>query len=596
MRNANVIALGVTVCTAAAVGTADAGVVEVTQNIETSTSWSPNEGTYDLRERIIVMPGATLTIAPGTVIASSPGMDGSGGTLAVARGGKIFINGTAENPVIMTSTADVATWTGGDPTTGEWRVAANEWGNLTLMGAGLVSGSAFDGLPVMINGVSNTATPTGLNQRQMEGLDAAFPGDTTVLYGGDNDDDDSGSISYVSIRYAGDVLGIGDELNGLSLGGIGRETDINYVEIMNNVDDGIEIWGGTVNIKHFSIWNVGDDCFDVDQGWRGKAQFGLLVQGYSEIANQGSGVGDNCFETDGAEDSNAQPVTTAAIYNCTAIGQPVSGDQGTAWRDNARVQYRNCIFMDLGEQLVKFDNIDGDGGNGYGFAGTLSWADTWTTDYDYSLSLMNTANGCDEIPGGCSDYNTPAALYQSQVDGKLAEISDSVFYNNNNGSAYTEATTRGVFDPANNNETVSDSPITSIVRAAPVPVNGLVQLQVISLNPLPANAALTSVDTAPDDGFFTPAQYRGAFSSDENWLCGWTAAYAFGFTDVCPKGTPCEGDGNDDGEVNVTDLVNLINAWGTNGMGDGFNADTNNDGVVDVTDLVNTINAWGTCP
>jgi hypothetical protein len=80
---------------------------------------------------------------------------------------------------------------------------------------------------------------------------------------------------------------------------------------MNNVDDGIEIWGGTVNLKYFSIWNIGDDSFDVDQGWRGKAQFGLIVQGYSLDANQGSGVGDNVFETDGAEDSDAQPVTTA---------------------------------------------------------------------------------------------------------------------------------------------------------------------------------------------------------------------------------------------------------------------------------------------
>ena len=82
-------------------------------------------------------------------------------------------------------------------------------------------------------------------------------------------------------------MGLGNELNGLSLGAIGRETDIEYVEIMNNVDDGIEIWGGAVNLKYFSVWNVGDDSFDVDQGWRGKAQFGLIVQGYSLDASQG---------------------------------------------------------------------------------------------------------------------------------------------------------------------------------------------------------------------------------------------------------------------------------------------------------------------
>jgi hypothetical protein len=84
---------------------------------------------------------------------------------------------------------------------------------------------------------------------------------------------------------------------------------------MNNVDDGIEIWGGTVNLKYFSIWNVGDDSLDIDQGWRGKAQFGLIVQGYSLNASQGSGVGDNLIEIDGAEQSDWQPVTTASIYN-----------------------------------------------------------------------------------------------------------------------------------------------------------------------------------------------------------------------------------------------------------------------------------------
>jgi hypothetical protein len=149
----------------------------------------------------------------------------------------------------------------------------------------------------------------------MEGLVAAFPGDTKVLYGGGNDDDDSGSISYLSLRYGGKVVGLNNELNGLSLGGIGRNTDIHHVEIMNNVDDGIEIWGGTVNLKYFSIWNVGDDSLDIDQGWRGKAQFGLIVQGYSANAAQGSGVGDNCIEIDGAEQSDYQPVTTGTIYN-----------------------------------------------------------------------------------------------------------------------------------------------------------------------------------------------------------------------------------------------------------------------------------------
>ena len=220
----------------ALVGTASAAEIKVSSDITTSTIWTSNN-TYNLQKQIFVRPGATLTIQAGTIIASDTGV---GGSLAVSRGAQIFVQGTAENPVIMTSKADVATWTNGDPRTGKWREAANEWGNLTIMGRAYISEDATPG---------NTKDPNPSNVAQMEGLTAAFPGDPKVLYGGGNDDDDSGSISYLSLRFGGKVIALTNELNGLSLGGIGRGTDISYVEIMNNVDDGIEIWGGTFNLK-----------------------------------------------------------------------------------------------------------------------------------------------------------------------------------------------------------------------------------------------------------------------------------------------------------------------------------------------------------
>jgi hypothetical protein len=493
--------------------TAGAMGVDVTQNITTDTTWTA-DNTYDLKNQIYVTNGASLTIEAGTVIASTVTENGAGG-LAVARGSKIYVQGTADNPVIMTSKNDTATWTNGDPKTGTWRAAANEWGNLTIMGDALI-GYSYE---------ENTATPDGTSQAQMEGLTADFAGDPKVMYGGDNDNDDSGSISYLSLRYGGRVIGDTNELNGLSMGGIGRGTDIHHIEIMNNIDDGIEIWGGTVNIKYVSIWNIGDDSFDLDQGWRGKAQFGLIVQGYSipNAAKNGSGLGDNCFETDGAEDSDAQPVTTATIYNFTMIGQPSSGDDGTAWRDNARVQYRNCIFMDLAEELVKAAGDDGES-SGYGHNGTLSWEQTWTTDAGVH-STVNT--------GGLSQADLDA-IYQAQVDGKLAEITDSVFFRNMAPNAYTEADARGVRDGSNNNVTIpgfdnADMPIQSLVRGGAVSVAGKTVLPVTTLNPCAANEATTSADAAPADGFFTPAPYRGAFSPSYNWLMGWTAADAFGF-------------------------------------------------------------------
>jgi hypothetical protein len=478
-------------------GAAQAAEILVTTDIAVSTTWTASN-TYNLQTQIYVLPGATLTIEPGTVIASDTGV---GGSLAVTRGAKIFALGTQEKPIIFTSKADVATWVGGDPKTGAWREAVNEWGNLTLMGAAYVSENAV---------VGNVPTPNAANVAPMEGLVAGFPGDTKVLYGGGDDEDNSGTLRFVSLRYGGKVVALNNELNGLSLGGIGRETDIHHIDIMNNVDDGIEVWGGTVNLKYLNIWNVGDDSLDIDQGWRGKAQFGLIVQGYAANASQGSGVGDNAIETDGAENSDWLPVTTAAIRNFTVIGQPIDGDHGTAWRDNARVQYRNCIFMDLGEKLVQLDNVDGDGGAGYGFNGTLSWAATWTTPATFS------------------------ALNQAQVDGNLAEIKDSVFYRNQFATAYTEATTVGVFNAGNNNVNAGaaliDQPIVSITRGPLVLKGGKNMLPVIGLDPRPAAAAVTSVGSVPADGFYTPAAYRGAFAPGQSWLGNWTASFAYGYT------------------------------------------------------------------
>lgn len=489
----------------AVIGAANSAEVMVNNNITTSTTWTA-DNVYNLQKQIYVEPGATLTVEAGTLVKSTAGL---GGSLAVCRGARIYVNGTKDKPVIMTSTND-------DMVT--WREASNEWGNLTLMGKGLISASHYKGQPVG----NNTKTPTGLNEKQMEGLTADTPGDTKVMYGGNDDNDNSGAIHYLSLRYGGKVVGLANELNGLALGAIGRGTEIDHVDIMNNVDDGIEIWGGTVTLKYINIWNIGDDSFDIDEGWRGKAQFGLIVQGYSVDADQGSGVGDNCFETDGAEDSDAQPITTAAIYNFTVVGQPIDGDQGTAWRDNAHIQYHNCIFMDLGEQLVKNDNVDGDGANGYGYNGTLPWEDCWTTDYTY----MSPVNAGTFTAGA---FNDPAKMYTSQTSGKLCEIVDSVFYNNLFANAYTEAEARGVMAAANNNVKATASPITEVKRVSSVVVRGgKNMLPVTDINPLPANDALTSVAMAPADGFFTPAKYRGGFAPNDNWLAGWSTPVKYG--------------------------------------------------------------------
>lgn len=535
---------------------ASASEIFVSGNILTSQTWTA-DNTYNLQGQVYVLPGATLTIEPGTQIISDPG-----GSLAVSKGAQIFANGQSGAPIIFTSKADAATWTNGDPTTGTWRASALEWGNLTLMGDAYISENATPG---------NTAFPSAGNFAEMEGLTPPA-GSTIAQYGGGNDDDDSGSLTYCSFRYGGQVVALDDELNGLSLGGIGRGTDIHHIEIMNNVDDGIEIWGGTVNLKYFSIWNVGDDSLDIDQGYRGKVQFGLIVQGYSLNADQGSGVGDNAIETDGGEDSFWQPLTTTTMYNLTVIGNPISGDGLTAWRDGARVQYRNSIFMDGGETLVRPDGDDGDGASGYGNPGAnppvpgLTFAQVWTTPFSTFPAPNAPAN--------------PAAFYQAQTSGNLAEMTNNVFYRNLNGNAYTEANARGVLAPANNNVLLgfSDpSPIASITRGSLFSSNfGEQVLPVVGLDPTPTNAAASANGiVAPNDGFFSRADYRGAFSPDteNNWLSGWTASEAFGFTSGDAIGTQvCES------LPNSTGVISQITAFGSPVASD-------NDFTVQVYDL-----------
>ncbi|MGD8787825.1 MAG: hypothetical protein PVJ60_10405, partial [Phycisphaerales bacterium] len=209
-------------------GIAGAADINVAENITVSTTWT-SDNVYHLQAVVYVEPGASLTIEPGTLIRGN-----TDSALIIAKGAQIFANGRKNAPIIMTSEDD-------DLVT--WRASCEEWGNLTIMGDALIS-ATLDG--------DGTGQPDGTDTAQMEGLEARFPGDTLPLYGGNNDDDDSGVVRYVSLRYGGHVLSIANELNGMSLGGVGRMTDMDHIEIMNNVDDGIEIWGGTLNLKYVS--------------------------------------------------------------------------------------------------------------------------------------------------------------------------------------------------------------------------------------------------------------------------------------------------------------------------------------------------------
>ena len=221
---------------------------------------------YELAGKVVVDNGTTLTIQPGTLVKARDGQGSLSTALIVAQGGRIEAVGTAENPIVFTSIYD----TGNNLDESDMGL----WGGIVVLGYAPISA---DAVPAQIEGIP-------VNE-------------TFGAYGGTDTHNNSGTLKYVSIRHAGTLLGDGNELNGLTLGGVGSGTVIDHIEVVGNLDDGIEFFGGTVNASNLVVWAQGDDAFDVDQGWEG------IITNYVAIEGVDS---DHALELDGGE-GNTNP-------------------------------------------------------------------------------------------------------------------------------------------------------------------------------------------------------------------------------------------------------------------------------------------------
>lgn len=243
----------------------DTTIVMVTENITANTTWEKGK-VYILADRIAVTSGATLTIEPGVIVKGEAGTGANATALIIARDAKIMAQGTAAQPIIFTSIADEIQ---------PGQIASPNlptdldglWGGLIVLGNATISADAAS--------------------VQIEGIPVS---DANGLYGGTSDADNSGVIEYVSIRHGGANIGEGNEINGLTLGGVGSGTTIRNVEIIANQDDGIEWFGGTVSVTNALVWNAGDDAIDTDQSWAGTLDNFIVIN-----------AGDECFELDGPE-------------------------------------------------------------------------------------------------------------------------------------------------------------------------------------------------------------------------------------------------------------------------------------------------------
>ena len=292
----------------------------VSSNITGTKYWTANN-TYLLQGGIFVDEGAELHIEAGTVIKGMSGEGKSASYLCVARGAKIFAEGTADAPIIFTSVADSLD------------------GSLTIDDRGLWGG-------VIVLGKAQLNLEQDVSQ--IEWIPATQP---LGQYGGDNDADNSGVITYVSIRHGGTMIGA-DGIKGLTLGGVGSGTTINNIEVYAFSDDGIQFFGGTVSIKKAMVAGVGDDSYDWDEGYRGQENSDWVAIASNDTQYQRGGEHDG-----GRNPETGQPYAKPTITDATFIGNGKEGTHALTFRDNSGGNYSNSVFFNYAKG-VDIEDLD----------------------------------------------------------------------------------------------------------------------------------------------------------------------------------------------------------------------------------------------
>ena len=341
-----------------------------------------------IKGRVSVTNGTTLTIPAGTIIKAASGTGADASTLIVARGGKIIANGTADNPIIMTAAADNIQVGGTYPESGPALKVDTRglWGGLLILGRAPCS------------------FKSDVTELQIEGIPTS---DTNGLYGGSVADDNSGSFQYISIRHGGAEIGEGNEINGLTLGGVGSGTTVNQIEVLGNVDDGIEFFGGTVKATNLLVWGQGDDAIDVDQGYAGTIDGALVVL---------TAASDHGFEIDGPEGSAPGRFT---LKNATVIGatddcdaEGVDGEMAD-FRKGATGDILNILFKDFaGGKDVE---LDASADASTYTAGTLTFV---------NIDILHPLDGNGNV---CSDVESVDKIFDDKSDESTFETDASTF-------------------------------------------------------------------------------------------------------------------------------------------------------------------------
>jgi len=397
----------------------------------------------------------TLTIEPGTVLFGQSGND----YLVVHRDAKIMAEGSKTKPIIMTSLQDVK----GEDTT------AGQWGGVVILG----------------NAPSNKCPSDGSDcALQVEGVEEG------AVFGGTDWEDNSGVLKYVVVKYAGYEIAPDNELNGITFGGVGSGTTVDYIQVHANADDGVEFFGGAVNAKHLVLTGNRDDSVDWDNGFKG-----MLQHVYIEHAKN-AGEANRAIEADNdGSTPDKEPQSNPTIANMTIVGN-------------------------------NFDTADKDSEGIYLREGTAAKI------FNTVITGPSEMGECLEFEGGA----TSSVTVDNANSGKI--VMQNVVMACNNGENFKNA-------KADDDSVLLDLEAWFTAESS----NSISNSILIGSDGVPdANSPLIAADAGQDvsttqDAFFDSVDYVGALDGNNDWREGWAFGYGGGVitapaeTEGCPTGT-----------------------------------------------------------
>jgi len=437
-------------------------VVTVSGDITTATTWSADK-IYLLKGNVYVTGNATLTIQPGTIIKGDKATKGS---LVITRGSKIEAVGTVDKPIVFTSNQPAGAREKGD------------WGGLVLLG----KAKNNIGTGVKIEGIADATDK--------------------ALHGGTDDADNSGTLKYIRVEFAGIALGPDNEINGVTFGSVGSGTTVDYIQVYRSGDDAFEFFGGTVNAKHLLSVGTWDDDFDTDNGYSGKIQFALAQR----VATLADFSGSNGFESDNDGDgSDKTPQTSATFSNVTILGP-----YDIAGAGNINANYQHAAQIRRNSSISIFNSV---------FAG-------YTEGIYYDDTKVTTAGSTStNYTAGRSVFANNLVL-GSNVKGNQIKAGAGVL-----AALTTALNLNNTFTPAS----YASSVITDAYKFAPdlvaVAKQGTPNFTVIAGSAAASGAAFT--DAKVSGTFFEKVAYKGAFGATD-----WTAGWASYNPQVLPYTTP----------------------------------------------------------